>query len=66
MAGRKKKNRFEFLTRKFPVRMQRKLVGLFMAVILVFAVLIGRITLINVTSGSSYTKVVLDQVGICL
>lgn len=61
MAGRKKKNRFEFLTRRFPVRMQRKLVGLFMAVILVFAVLIGRITLINVTSGSSYTKVVLDQ-----
>ena len=63
MAGRKKKrkNRFEFLTRKFPLRMQRKLVMLFMAVILAFVVLIGRITWINATRGSSYTKVVLDQ-----
>ena len=41
--------------------MQRKLVMLFMAVILAFAVLIGRITYINVTRGSSYTRVVLDQ-----
>lgn len=41
--------------------MQRKLVMLFMIVILVFVVLIGRITYINVTKGSSYTKVVLDQ-----
>ena len=62
MAGRgRKKNRFEFLTKKFPMRMQRKLVMLFMAVILAFVVLIGRITWINVTRGSSYTKVVLDQ-----
>ncbi|HIZ81722.1 MAG TPA: peptidoglycan glycosyltransferase [Candidatus Mediterraneibacter pullistercoris] len=62
MAGRsRKKNRFEFLTKKFPTRMQRKLVMLFMAVILAFVVLIGRITWINVTRGSSYTKVVLDQ-----
>ena len=41
--------------------MQRKLVMLFMAVILAFVVLIGRITYINVTRGSSYTRVVLDQ-----
>ena len=62
MAGRKRRrNRFEFLTRKFPLRMQRKLVMLFMAVILAFVVLIGRITWINATKGSSYTKVVLDQ-----
>ncbi len=62
MAGRsKKKNRFEFLTKKFPTRMQRKLVMLFMAVILAFVILIGRITWINVTRGSSYTKLVLDQ-----
>ena len=62
MSGRKrKKNRFEFLTRKFPIRMQRKLVMLFMAVILAFVVLIGRITYINVTKGNKYTKVVLDQ-----
>lgn len=62
MSGRKKKrNRFEFLTRKFPIRMQRKLVMLFMAVILAFVVLIGRITYINVTKGSRYTRIVLDQ-----
>lgn len=62
MSGRKKKrNRFEFLTRKFPIRMQRKLVMLFMAVILAFVVLIGRITVINASRGSSYTKIVLDQ-----
>ena len=41
--------------------MQRKLVMLFMAVILAFVVLIGRITYINVTKGSKYTKAVLDQ-----
>ena len=62
MASRKRrKNRFEFLTRKFPVRMQRKLVMLFMAVILAFVILIGRITIINATKGSQYTKTVLDQ-----
>ncbi len=58
---KKKKSRFEFLTKRFPLRMQRKLVMLFMAVILAFVVLIGRITYINVTKGSRYTKVVLDQ-----
>ena len=41
--------------------MQRKLVMLFMAVILAFVVLIGRITVINASRGSSYTKIVLDQ-----
>ena len=64
MAGRnrkKKETRFKFLTKKFPIRMQRKLVMLFMAVILAFVVLIGRITWINASRGSSYTKVVLDQ-----
>ena len=57
MAGRKRrKNRFQFLTKKFPVRMQRKLVLLFIAVILAFLVLVGRITYINVTKGSKYRK----------
>lgn len=63
MAGRRKKrrNRFEFLTKRFPIRMQRKLVMLFMVIILAFVVLVGRITWINVTKGSRYTKIVLDQ-----
>ena len=41
--------------------MQRKLVMLFMAVILAFVILMGRIAYINLTRGSSYTRVVLDQ-----
>ena len=41
--------------------MQRKLVMLFMAIILAFVALVGRITYINVTKGSSYTRIVLDQ-----
>ena len=49
------------MTKRFPIRMQRKLVMLFMAVILAFVVLIGRITYINVTKGSRYTRIVLDQ-----
>ncbi len=61
MAGRKKRNRFEFLTKRFPLRMQRKLVMLFIAVLLAFAILIGRIAYIDITSGSRYTKIVLDQ-----
>ena len=59
----KRKNRFEFLTKKFPTRMQKKLVLLFMAIILAFVVLIGRITYINASKGSGYTKIVLDQQG---
>lgn len=62
MAGKnKKKSRFEFLKKKFPKRMQGKLVALFVAIILAFIVLIGRITYINATRGSGYTKIVLDQ-----
>ncbi|OUP86555.1 peptidoglycan glycosyltransferase [Lachnoclostridium sp. An169] len=62
MTGRKKKrNRFEFLTRRFPVRMQRKLVMIFLAVLLVFVVLIGRIAYINIARGEDYSKTVLDQ-----
>lgn len=59
----KRRNRFEFLTKKFPTRMQKKLVLLFMAIILAFVVLIGRITYINASKGSGYTKIVLDQQG---
>ena len=47
--------------KKFSKFMQKKLVLLFVAIILAFTVLIGRITYINASSGSSYTKLVLDQ-----
>lgn len=59
--ARRKRNRFDFLTKKFPKRMQKKLVMLFMAIILAFVVLVGRITYINASKGSGYTKIVLDQ-----
>ena len=58
---RKQRNRFEFLSKKFPKRMQKKLVLLFMVIILAFVVLIIRITYINASKGSIYTKIVLDQ-----
>lgn len=61
MANRRRKNRFEFLTKRFPKRMQKKLVLLFMAIILAFVVLVGRITYINASKGSKYTKIVLNQ-----
>lgn len=41
--------------------MQKKLVMLFMAIILAFVVLVIRITYINASKGERYTKIVLDQ-----
>lgn len=59
--NRKRKNAFQFLQRKFSIKMQKKLAMLFMFVVLAFAILIGRITYINASSGEKYTKLVLDQ-----
>lgn len=61
MAKRNRNNRFNFLTKRFSKKMQQKLVMLFMAIVLAFIVLIGRITYINASKGSKYTKIVLDQ-----
>ncbi len=41
--------------------MQEKLVMVFMAVVLAFVALIGKITYINASKGSGYTKIVLEQ-----
>ena len=41
--------------------MQKKLVMLFIAIVLAFVGLIGKITHINATNGERYTKIVLDQ-----
>ena len=41
--------------------MQTKLALVFMVVMAVFVILIGRITFINASSGDKYTKIVLDQ-----
>ena len=59
--SKRKKRKVSALRQKFTVRMQKKLVILFMAILLAFAVLVGRITYINASEGDQYTKIVLDQ-----
>ncbi|MCI9237796.1 MAG: penicillin-binding protein 2 [Dorea sp.] len=56
-----RKKRKRFFKKKFNKVMQKKLVMLFVAIVLVFIFLVGRITYINAASGDRYTKVVLDQ-----
>ena len=46
------------IRQRFPKKMQKKLVMLFMAVVLAFVVLIGRITYINASNGEKYTRMV--------
>ncbi|MCI9216295.1 penicillin-binding protein 2 [Lachnospiraceae bacterium 42-17] len=60
MAGKTRKKRSIF-KRKFTKLMQKKLVMLFVGIILAFAVLVGRITYINASNGERYSKLVLDQ-----
>lgn len=55
---RKAKN---YLTKKFPKFMQRKLVLLYVVIILAFVFLVARITYINASKGDQYTRVVLEQ-----
>lgn len=52
------RKRRSFYKRKFNKVMQKKLVMLFVAIILAFVFLVGRITYINAASGDKYTKVV--------
>ena len=47
--------------KKIPKFMQKKLVILYLGIILAFVFLIGRITYINASDGEEYTKIVLDQ-----
>lgn len=61
MAKTKRKRRFEFLRKNFTKMMQKKLVMLFILVILAFLGLVMRITYINAADGDKYTKLVLDQ-----
>lgn len=61
MAKQGKKTYRKLFQRKFGKLMQKKLVMLFVAIVLAFVILIMRITYINAASGDKYTKVVLDQ-----
>ena len=56
--ARKKRNLFK---RKFPKFMQKKLVMLYVAIVLAFVFLVGRITYINASNGDEYSKIVLEQ-----
>ena len=53
--------------KKSPIRlkithlMRTKLVVLFVAIVLAFVFLVGRVTYINAKNGEKYTKIVLDQ-----
>ena len=60
MSERKRKKPSP-IRQKFPKRMQRKLVMLFVAIVLAFVGLIVRTTYINAKNGEKYTKIVLDQ-----
>ena len=57
MAKRMKKS----FKQKFNKLMQRKLVFIYLLIVLAFVFLIGKITFINAVSGDKYTKVVLDN-----
>lgn len=56
--AKRKRNPFK---RKFNKIMQKKLVLLFVVIVLAFVFLVGKITYINAASGEKYTKIVLDQ-----
>ena len=59
--SKRKKRKVPALRQKFTKGMQKKLVILFMLILLAFVILIGRITYINASEGENYTKIVLDQ-----
>lgn len=59
--SKRKRRKVSALRQKFTVRMQKKLVMLFIMILLAFVILIVRITYINASEGELYTKTVLDQ-----
>ncbi|MFI3207626.1 MAG: penicillin-binding transpeptidase domain-containing protein [Eubacteriales bacterium] len=61
MAKKKRKNQYQFLTRQFSKMKQKRLAILFILVLLVFGILLGRVIYINVVHGEEYQKTVLDQ-----
>ena len=65
MSSKKGKNKIspeaQRLQRKIGPKMSKKLVGLFMTVILALVGLAGRITYINATEGQQYRRIVMNQ-----
>lgn len=61
--NRKTKNKgFGNLKKKFPKKMQIKLVGVFTAIILAFVFLVGKAAVLNITKGDEYQKQVMSQI----
>ena len=60
MSQRKRTGK-QGIRQRFPRKMQKKLVLLFVVIVLAFVGLIGKITHISATNGERYTKIVLDQ-----
>ena len=61
MKKREKQSRADAAGRKINGKMSKKLVGLFLAVILALVALAVRITYINATDGEQYERIVLSQ-----
>lgn len=59
--NRKKRGDLKFIRQKFPKRMQKKLVLVFMFTILAFVLFLGKAIKIVATKGEDYKKAVLDQ-----
>jgi len=59
--NRKKRGGLKFIRQKFPKRMQKKLVLVFMFTILAFVLFLGKAIKIVATKGEDYKKAVLDQ-----
>ena len=60
MAKNRKRTK-GIMNKKFPLRMQKKLVILFTTIVLAFVILIGRVIYINAFNGDKYAKKVLEQ-----
>lgn len=62
MAERKRTGRLKNLYRKFPKKMQIKLVGVFSAIILAFVFFVGKAVYMNIVDGKDYKKQVMNQI----
>ena len=60
MSAKRRSKFRKFPVRKINIHLSKKLVGLFFVVVLALVALAIRITVINVSSGADYTRIVLQ------
>lgn len=58
-----KKRKYDFLVRKTPGKLRRKMNILFVLVILMFVYFVARVSRINLVKGEEYTRIVMQQQG---